>query len=122
MCHLPHLGEAGVDNQGRQSISEFLAHVQVPQVVRREGLRVAEGCGHREDQVQGDRMLELRLLRCVQVLEGGRLQEEGREVVGGGRRLGLKERRVCWLVLHEGDIHSFEVKDLLDGAREDFFL
>ena len=122
MCHLPHLGEAGVDNQGRQSVSEFLAHVEIPQVVRREGLRVAEGCGHREDQVQGDRMLELGLLRCVQVLEGGRLQEEGREVVGGGRRLGLKERRGCWLVLHEGDIHSFEVGDLLDGAGQDLFL
>ena len=97
MCHLPHLGEAGIDNQGGQSVSEFLAHVQVPQVVRREGLRVAEGCGHREDQVQGDRMLELRLLRrCVQVLEGRRLQEEGREVVGRGRRLAgssAEERR-----------------------------
>lgn len=121
MSHLPHLGEAGVDNQGRQSVSEFLAHVQVPQVVRREGLRVAEGCSHREDQVQGDRMLELGL-RCVQVLEGSRLQEEGREVVGGGRRLGLKEGRVCWLVLHEGHIHSFEVGDLLDGAGKDLFL
>ena len=122
MCHLPHLGEAGVDNQGRQSVSELLAHVQVPQVVRREGLRVAEGCGHREDKVQGDRMLELGLLRCVLVLKGSRLQEEGREVVGRGRRLGLKERRVCWLVLHEGDIHSFEVRDLLDGGGEDLFL
>jgi len=56
------------------------------------------------------------------VLEGSSLQEEGREVVGGVRRLRLKEDRVCWLVLHEGYIHAFEVCHLLDGAREDLFL
>lgn len=66
-------------------------------------------------------MLELGLRR-IHVLKCRSLQEEGREVVGGSRRLRLKEDRVCRLVLHEGYINSFEVGHLLYGAGEDLFL
>ena len=51
MRYLPHLSESGVDNQGRQGISEFFAHVKIPQVVGSESLRVAESCRHRKNQV-----------------------------------------------------------------------
>lgn len=38
MRYLPHLSESRVDNQGRQGISEFFTHEQIPQVVSSESL------------------------------------------------------------------------------------
>lgn len=51
MSYLPHLSESGVDYQGWQGVSEFFTHIQVPQVVGSESLRVAESCRNRENQV-----------------------------------------------------------------------